>query len=138
MEMADPYPVELRTRVVLAYESGEGSYDTISQRFSIGICSVRRWVQRSRSEGHVDARRHGGGNVSTVREEEIDAILERFGDATAGEITAEFNRGRRGAQRVHVSSIKRALHRFGYVVKKNGCGRSNSYALMSRPSASRS
>jgi len=44
------------------------------------------------------------------------------------EITAEYNRRRRGANRRHVSSIKRALHRAGFVVKKNAYGRSNSYA----------
>jgi hypothetical protein len=39
-------------------------------------------------------------------------------DATAGEITAEFKRRRTRRRRVHVSSIKRALRRHGYVVKK--------------------
>jgi hypothetical protein len=86
----------------------------------------------------VDARRHGGGNPSTIREQDIDAILDRLGDATANEITAEFNRVRRGKRRVHVSSIKRALHRHGYVVKKNVFGRSNSYAPPSRRSESTS
>jgi transposase len=136
--MANPCPVELRTRVVDAYESGEGSYQTISERFSIGICSVRRWVRRSRMDGELEPRRHGGGTPSIIREQDIDAILDRLGDATANEITAEFNRGRRESQRVHVSSIKRALHRYGYVVKKNAYARSNSYARMSWPSASHS
>jgi hypothetical protein len=64
--------------------------------------------------------------------DEIAAILSRLGDANAGEITAEFNRNRRGRRRVHVSSMKRALCRHGYVVKKNASARSSSYVLMSK------
>jgi len=64
-----------------------------------------------------------GGQRSTIAAAEIEAILEKLGDATANELTAEFNRTRRGGNRVHVSSMKRALHRHGYVVKKNAAGR---------------
>jgi hypothetical protein len=65
-----------------------------------------------------------------ITAEELEAIVGRLGDANAGEITAEFNRRRRGNSRVHVSSIKRALHRYGYVVKKSASGRWNSYGRM--------
>jgi hypothetical protein len=47
--------------------------------------------------------------------EEIAGLLDKLGDPTAKELTAEFNRGRRGRARVHASSMKRALHRHGYV-----------------------
>lgn len=75
-----------------------------------------------------------GGTPSDVELAEIEAILARCPDANAGEITAEYNRGRRGKQRRHVSSIKRALYRGGYVVKKNGFERSSSSDPMSSPS----
>lgn len=117
--MSDPLPVELRQRVVDEYERGAGSYLTISQKFRVGIMSVRRWVARYRDLGHVMPAKKGGGNRSDVSVKEVEAILDKLGDANAGEITAEYNRGRRGKDRRHVSSIKRALHRGGYVVKKN-------------------
>jgi len=50
-------------------------------------------------------------------------LLGTLGDPTASELTVAYNRSRRGAARVHVSSVKRALHRHDYVVKKNGAGR---------------
>jgi transposase len=112
--------VELRQRVVEAYERGEGSYLTISQKFQVGIMSVRRWVARYRDLGHVKPHKKGGGNRSDVSVKELEGILDKLRDANAGEIAAEYNRGRRGKERRHVSSIKRALHRGGYVVKKNG------------------
>ena len=121
--MGEPHPIELRERVVKAYESGEGAYPVIAALFSVGEATVKRWVWRYRERGNVAPTPKGGGQRSTIAAEEIESILERLGDATANELTAEFNRSRRGANRVHVSSMKRALHRHGYVVKKNAAGR---------------
>jgi len=121
--MGEPHPIELRERVVKAYESGEGAYPVIAAMFSLGEATVKRWVWRYRERGTVAPIPKGGGTPSTIELDEIEALLERLGDATANELTVEFNRTRRGQNRVHVSSMKRALHRHGYVVKKNAAGR---------------
>lgn len=120
--MAEPYAIEMRERVVQAYEAGEGGYTAVGARFAISAATVLRWVRIFRAHGHVSPQRKGGGTPSTIRAEELAALLGTMGDPTAGELTAAFNRGRRGAARVHVSSMKRALHRGGYVVKKNAAG----------------
>jgi hypothetical protein len=52
-----------------------------------------------------------------ITEQEIAAIIDKLGDPTTTELGVEYNRERRGKARVHVSSIKRALHRHGYVIK---------------------
>lgn len=126
--MAEPYPVELRARVVDAYESGAGTYAMVGQRFDVGEATVKRWVAQFRREGHVQPRSKGSGPRSTISGTELEALVDRLGDATASEITAAYNKGRRGKHRVHASSIKRALHRAGFVVKKNGFGRPSSSA----------
>lgn len=118
--MAEAYPIELRERVVAAYEAGEGSYVALAERFDLGEATVKRWVTLLRREGHLRPLDKRGGTPSDVCQVELEAIVERLGDANAGEITAEYNRQRRGSNRRHVSSIKRALYRAGYVVKKNG------------------
>ena len=120
--MAEAHPLELRTRVVQAYEAGEGSYALVGARFAVGEASVKRWVRRNRKTGSVVPDPKGGGTPSPIEKAEVDTIVARLGDATAGEVTAEFNRGRRRIERVHVSSM-RALHRYGYVVKKSADGR---------------
>lgn len=135
--MAEAYPIELRERAVQAYEAGEGSAATIAARFKIGEATVKRWLWRNRDEGHVRPTKKGGGTPSTIERAEIDRIVSRLGDATAGEITAEYNKHRRGDARVHPSTIKRALHRFGYVVKKNAGVRSRSYVPKSPKNAPR-
>lgn len=119
--MAEAYPVRLR--VVDAYEAGAGSYATVAEQFQIGTASVKRWVAQSRRVGHLDPKPKAGGTRSTVEAPVIEALLRTLGDPTAGELTAVYNRGRRGRRRVHVSSMKRALHRQDYVVKKNAAGR---------------
>ena len=121
--MAEAYPEALRTRVVLAYEAGEGGYATIAMQFQLGTATVKRWVAQQRREGHVRPRRKAGGTGSVITGADLDALLVALGDPTAGELTALYNRRRRGRGRVHVSSMKRALHRHDYVVKKNAAGR---------------
>jgi len=129
--MPNPYPLELRTRVVTVYESGAGTYETVAQQFIIGSATVKRWVAKLRCKGHVQPDKKGGGTPSQIAVPELEAIVTRLHDATAGEITAEYNRGRRGRDRRHFSSIKRALFRAGYVVNKNASGRWSNSGRMS-------
>jgi transposase len=126
--MGEAYPIELRQRAIRAYEAGEGSMKAIAERFIVGEATFKRWLWRSRDLGHVRPDKKGGGTPSPVERAAVEAIVARLGDATSGEIAAEYNRHRRGAARVHPSTIKRALHRFGYVVKKNADGRPRFFA----------
>jgi transposase len=124
--MPAAHPVELPRRLVEAHERGEGGYIVLARRFSVGEASAKRWVWQYRREGHVNPAKIGGGNRSDISAADLDEILARHPDANAGEITADFNRQRRGKKRRHVSSIKRALRRAEYVVKKNVFVRSSS------------
>jgi transposase len=121
--MAEPYSIELRERVVRTYETGEGSYPEVAERFAIGEATVKRWVSLMRKRGTVGPERKGGGTPSSITLADVEALLVKLKDPTAGELAAGFNRGRRGRARIHVSSMKRALYRYGYVVKKNADGR---------------
>src|SRR5262245_26820907 len=121
--MSEPHPVQLRERVVEAYEAGAGSYPDVAARFAVGEASVKRWVWLKRRNGHVEPRAKAGGARSSITAAALEALITQLRDPTAGELTAAFNTGRRGKARIHVSSMKRALHRNGYVVKKSADGR---------------
>jgi hypothetical protein len=95
---------------------------------------VKRWVKQHRVDGHLRPCKKGGGNASNIDLRELETIVDELGDANAFEIAAKYNHGRRGKARRHVSSIKRALHRAGYVVKKNEFGRWSSSGRTSSPS----
>jgi transposase len=120
--MVDGHPVELRERVVAAYEAGRGSYPEIGELFGIGEASVKRWVCLKRKLGHVEPKAAGGGRRSSITLQDLERGLAAHADATALELTAEINRVRPKRLRVHVSSTKRALSRYGYVVKKSADG----------------
>lgn len=136
--MAEAYPVALRTRVVTAYEAGEGSYATVADMFQLGTATVKRWVAQHRRDGHVAPKPKAGGTRSSTGGAVVDALVAELADPTAGEVTAAYNRRRRGRARVHVSSIKRALHRHDYVVNKNGAGHWKWTAPTSKPDDTRS
>ena len=136
--MAEAYPVSFRLRVVDAYESGEGSYATLATRFVVGTATVKRWVAQRRRDGHVEPKPKAGGTPSPVRGATVDALIAALGDPTASELTAAYNRQRRGRTRVHVSSMKRALHRHDSVVRKHAAGRRKWIGRTSRPDDERS
>lgn len=136
--MAEAYSVELRERVVRAYEAGEGSHAEIGKRFELGEATVKRWVWLKRRSGALSPLPKRGGTPSEIEGEQIATMLNRLGDPTATELTAEYNRERPRRSRVHVSSMKRALHRHGYVVKKSADGRWRVCARTSSKGAPRS
>src|SRR6266849_10646283 len=94
--MAEAHPIELRQRLVEAHERGEGGYILLARRFCVGEATAKRWVWQFRRVGHVRPLNKSGGTPSDVSGEELEAILARRPDANAGELTAEYNRGRRG------------------------------------------
>lgn len=132
--MAEAHSVELRARAVAAYEAGVGSDPQVAARFAVGEASVKRWVRLHRRAGVLTPSPKAGGVPSRISLGDLEAALAVIRDATAGEITAEFNRTRPRRERVHVSSIKRALRRHGYVVKKSADGRWRVYGRTSSQS----
>ena len=71
----------------------------------------------------VETKARAGGTRSNITAFDVALLLTQMPDANVDELTAEYNRRRRRDQRLHASSMKRALHRYGYVVKKNESGR---------------
>src|ERR1043165_2365975 len=104
--MAEAHPIELRTRVVAAYEEGDESYPEIAARFHVGEASVKRWVWLHQRTGGVQPRPKAGGTPSTVSKEAIEAALAVVRDATAGEVDAGLNRGGARTERQQVGGGK--------------------------------
>lgn len=132
--MPNPHPSELRERAVGAYEAGEGSFEEISARFGIGRRTLQRWVKRKVETGVLQPDVKGGGNPSPIDVAILRQTLAAHPDAVTGELAAAYNNAVGRALRVHRSSILRALHRLGYVFKKNGRGRPNKIAPTSKRS----
>ena len=134
--MPQPYPIELRQRAVAAYEAGDGTYTEVAARFGVSPRALEMWVARFRAEASVAPRPPGGGWTSPVDRAVLEVILREHIDATSHEISVAYNKRVPKAERVHRSSVLRALHRFGYVVKKNGSARRSKAGPTSSRSAS--
>lgn len=118
--MAPPHPIELRERAVKAYLSGEGSFAVVATRFGIARRILQNWVSRWRETSSVAPMPLRGGNRSPVSMAVLQGVLAERADLTTHELAAIYNERVPRAGRVHRSSVLRALHRAGYVFKKNG------------------
>jgi transposase len=77
--------LDLRIRIVEAYESGEGSYEAIAERFSVGPTVIGKLVRQKKDLGTVASQVHRRGRkaaVSGEKEVELRKHLEEHPDAT--------------------------------------------------------
>lgn len=63
-----PYSVDLRQKVVDAYERGVGSQRQVAELFGVSISFVEKLFMRLRSTGTVAPKPHAGGKRSRVDE----------------------------------------------------------------------
>jgi transposase len=117
--MPKPYSVDLRQRVVDAYEEGNESFKAVAEKFSIGVASVDRWVSQYRRTGSVTPKPATGGQPSKLEGEGLDAVhilvLEK-----PDIIEHEIARALAEIHSIHVSrsSVNRSLKRLGITRKK--------------------
>ena len=136
--MPNPYDVALRERAVAAYESGEGSYAHVAAVFDLDHRTVERWVARWRQTGSVAPQPKGGGWRCPIDTTVLHAVIREVPDATIEELRRAYTRRVRRAQRTSARSFRRAMHREGFVRKKNARVRAKSIGRTSTRSARRS
>ncbi len=126
--MPAAYPMELRERVVRAYEENEvWSYRRVGEVFDLGEATVKRWVHRSR-RGELQPKTPGGD----VRPRVIDDVglaylkwvLDELPDSTLRELQQAYLE--RFQVEVHISTIHvYVTKRLGYSLKRGTSSRRN-------------
>ncbi len=120
--MARPYSADLRERVLLAHQHGEGGATALARRFRIGLSTLYRWLDDLRTEGRRAARPMGHGRVPLGGSEEVlQALVAEQNDATLAEY-AERLAARTGVRR-SLAAVCRALKSLGLGRKKRRSGR---------------
>jgi transposase len=115
-----PYSIDLRLRIVHAYENREGSMRQLATRFCVSLSCVRDLLTRYRTTGGVAPRPHGGGYPA-----KLDALgcaaLKTLVDATPDATLQELRTCLSATHQVSVSqaTISRALTKLGLPRKKN-------------------
>ncbi len=117
--MSGPLSVDLRERVIAAWERGEGTQEAIAERFGVGVASVVRWAALKRQTGSLAPRpKSGRPPTLTPEDREVFArICEEQVDATQQELADALVAA--GGPQVSTSVISRELKKLGWTRKKN-------------------
>jgi transposase len=73
--MPQPYSADLRERVLVAYEHGEGTQVAIAHRFRVSPATVCNWVRQARQDGRRRPKPHRGGPAGQLGPAEL-ALLQ--------------------------------------------------------------
>lgn len=118
--MPKPYSLDLRQRVVKAYEEGNESYAAVGAQFDVGEATVNRWVARFRATGSLEPLPHGRGPDSIVDEKGLSllcALIDEQRDATRCELAQAYLE--QTGVSLSVATVGRKLEQLGYTRKKN-------------------
>lgn len=95
------YSLDLRQRVVTAYEAGQTTIKEVATRFSVGETFVKKMLKQKRDQGAVQAPAHGGGKKRSLDERHLRAVrswLKKDPDLTLGELQEKLLRERRKSE----------------------------------------
>ena len=114
------YSLDLRQRVLDAYQNGEGSQRLLAARFRVSLSFVRDLLRLRRETGDVAPRAHGGGHRPKLGQQAMSTLeqaVRATPDATLDELSqAVFERTGCSVSR---ATICRAVKRTGWRRKKN-------------------
>ena len=131
-----PYSADLRERVLVAYEHGEGTAAALARRFRVALNTVKNWVRAVATEGRRVAKPLGRGPAPRLGMAECEVLRQLVAadnDATLAEYCA-----RLAAQTgVNVSRpvLCITLKHLGLRRKKRRSGRVSRSVPMSLPNA---
>lgn len=118
--MPAPLSVDLRQRVIAAYQAKEGSQRQLAERFKVSLSFVRDLSRRARETGTLEPKPHAGGAVAKLRVSHlpiVKALVEAQPDALLEELCERF--AEKTAVNVSVSTMQRTVQSLELSVKKN-------------------
>ncbi|MDQ3258941.1 MAG: transposase [Acidobacteriota bacterium] len=113
------YSLDLRQRVVRAYEAGHDSIAEIAEQFSVSLSFVKKMVRQWRATGDVSPLPHGGGkpqSLSATVQEKLRGKVQAQPDITLNELQ-DFLVAQEQTS-VHPATISRALTKLDLPRKK--------------------
>ena len=118
--------LDLRERIVEAYEQKEGSMRCIGKRFKVGKNTVLRLTKQKKETGDITAKAKGGSKPKQTTPENqilISKILLEQNDATLSEL-CDLMSAETGKP-ISISSMHRLIEKIGWTHKKKLCTRQN-------------
>ncbi len=118
--MPAPYSIDLRQKIVLAYQNNEGSMTQLGKRFKVSVNFISTLIKRLKETGNIIPKTHGGGRRPTIKtpgQNFIKNLLKAQADLTLEEICEEYNKN---FDSVTSSTIDRTLKKWESLEKKLG------------------
>ena len=112
------YSIDLREKIVQAYEQGDTSVRKVASRFGVAKSFVQKLLLMKKNEGHVKPKPQGGlmkGELDGC-EVKIAAMVEKYPDATLLEYCEYW--GMNYNHWVSTSTMCRALQKLTLTLKK--------------------
>lgn len=87
-----PYSVDLREKIVNAYEKGDTSVRKVAAQFGVAKSYVQKLLQLKKTQGHLEPKKQGGAMKGKLDEyrSELVAMVQSHPDATLAEYCEYF------------------------------------------------
>jgi transposase len=118
--MPAPLSLDLRQRIMSAYEAKEGSQRQLAQRFKVSLSFIRDLRRHYRQTGTIEPKPHGGGAVAKLESKHlpiIKTLVDNQPDALLEELCVRFTE--QTTVQVGTSTMHRAVQNLKLSVKKN-------------------
>ena len=113
------YSLDLRQRVVNAYEQGDVSIPEIAERFGVSTAFIKKMLRQWRATGDLAPLAHGGGKPSSLTPQQRQLLKRKVGEQNdISLIELQSLLDEQASVSVHVSTISRALAALGLPLKK--------------------
>lgn len=115
------YSLDLRQRVVAAYEKGKGSLAEVAEQFNVGQTFVKKMLRQYRETGSVAPLVHGGGRQPALSDEEHRLLRQKVKeqpDISLAELQEQLSQS--AGVTASLPTIHRSLRRSGHSRKKKG------------------
>lgn len=117
-----PLSIDLRQRIISAYEQKDMSIRQVAKRFDVAKSCVQKLIKQNQETGDITAKRQGGNSPPKVQGEDLVTligIIENNHDATLEEL-CELLEKQTGI-RISRATMGRISHKLDYTVKKKRC-----------------
>ena len=112
-----PTSIDLRERIVAAYDAGEGSRQQVADRFKVSLGLVKKLLAQRRNLGTIEPQYQNVSRKPAFDGEnlkQLDKFLQKHADATLIEIQEHFS----GCVSCSLQAIANAIKRLGWRYKK--------------------
>ena len=120
MSAMNPYSLDLREKILRAYDAHRGSQRALAALFGVSRAFVDKLVWQGRSTGQIAPRPHAGGRKPSYDDAALAVVrqaLQEQTDATLAELCERL--GQRRGLWMSVATMSRLLTRLGLPRKKS-------------------